>query len=175
VTGLLAVSHTREAAWQAMWERRVCGTTGPRMLIEFWVNGAHQGSEIIAGSAHVTGHVLGTAGLELVELVKFDSGGYRAVWQGGGSGPRVPGGLAGRRLGAGVGDRLGRPAPERVRFLLHPRGPGRRTHGLGGPHLGRPRKVKRAPPGEALFISLYLTGSGPRACPACCSRWRHMP
>lgn len=89
VTGLLAVSHTREAAWQAMWERRVCGTTGPRMLIEFWVNGAHQGSEIIAGSAHVTGHVLGTAGLELVELVKFDSGGYRAVWQGGGSGPEL--------------------------------------------------------------------------------------
>lgn len=89
VTGLLAVSHTRDAAWRAMWSRRVLGTTGPRMLIEFWVNGAHQGSEIMAGSAHVTGHVIGTAGLELVELIKYDSDGYRAVWQESCSGPEA--------------------------------------------------------------------------------------
>ena len=89
ITGLFAGSHTREAAWRAMWERRVCGTTGPRMLIEFWVNGAHQGSEISSRSASVTGHVIGTTGLELVELVKFDSSGYRAVWQEGGTGPEV--------------------------------------------------------------------------------------
>ena len=89
MTGLFAGAHTREAAWQAMWERRVCGTTGPRMLMEFWVNGAHQGSEISSGSARVTGHVIGTAGLELVQLIKYDSDGYRAVWQEGGAGPEA--------------------------------------------------------------------------------------
>lgn len=85
ITGIFATAATREAVWDALWNRRVCGTTGARMLLEFRVNGVPHGAEMRAeGPVHVTGHVVGTAALEEVELVKFDSSGYRSVWQGGG-------------------------------------------------------------------------------------------
>ena len=89
ITGIFATSHTRQAAWRAMWDRRVCGTTGPRMLMEFSVNGVPHGAEIASRNAHVTGHVIGEAGLELAELIKYDSAGYRSVWQEGGKGPEA--------------------------------------------------------------------------------------
>lgn len=85
-TGIFATGTTREAAWDALRKRRVCATTGNRMLLEFFVNGVAHGAEIHSdGPLRVTGHVVGTSVLELVELVKFDSKGYQEVWQGGGS------------------------------------------------------------------------------------------
>jgi len=90
ITGIFATAVTREAAWQSLKDRRVCGTTGARMLIEFRVNGVPHGAEMASdGEVHVTGHVVGTSGLELVELVKFDSKGYSAAWHGGGGGPEA--------------------------------------------------------------------------------------
>lgn len=87
-TGLFAAARTREAAWEALKGRRACGTTGVRMLLELRVNGVPQGAELSAGSApRITGHVLGTADLESVDLVKFDSSGYSTPWSGGGNGP----------------------------------------------------------------------------------------
>lgn len=90
ITGIFAGAPTREAAWQSLKDRRVCGTTGARMLLEFRVNGVPHGAEMSSdGEVRVTGHVVGTAGLELVELVKYDSKGYVAAWQGGGKGPEA--------------------------------------------------------------------------------------
>lgn len=87
-TGLFAAARTREAAWEALKGRRACGTTGVRMLLELRVNGVLQGAELSSGSSpRITGYVLGTADLESVELVKFDSSGYSTPWSGGGSGP----------------------------------------------------------------------------------------
>jgi len=51
--GLMAVrapERTREAVWQAMWERRVFATSGPRVLLDFDLNGAPMGSELSAGA-----------------------------------------------------------------------------------------------------------------------------
>ena len=85
-TGIFAPARTREAAWEGLRARRVVATTGNRMLLEFSINGEPHGSEIDSdGSVHIAGHVVGTSPLELVELVKYDSNGYRDVWQGGGS------------------------------------------------------------------------------------------
>ncbi|MHB8894634.1 MAG: DUF3604 domain-containing protein [Candidatus Geothermincolia bacterium] len=86
LTGIFATEVTREAAWAGLRDRRVCGTTGARILMEFSINGVSHGAEIDSdGPLNVTGHVIGTARLELVELVKFDSKGYQEVWQGGGA------------------------------------------------------------------------------------------
>ena len=90
ITGIFAGEVTREAAWEALTERRVCGTTGARIFMEFFTNGRPHGSEINAQDPpRITGHVIGTADLELVEIVKFDSDGYSTPWQGGGEGPEV--------------------------------------------------------------------------------------
>lgn len=88
ITGIFADGLTRDAAWKGLNDRRVCGTTGARMLLEFRVNGVAHGAEIDSdGPLHVTGHIVGTAGIKLAELVKFDSKGYQEVWQDGGNGP----------------------------------------------------------------------------------------
>ncbi|MCG2794454.1 MAG: DUF3604 domain-containing protein, partial [Actinomycetia bacterium] len=87
ITGVFAGAVTREALWEALWKRRVCGTTGARIFMEFHTDGHPHGSEIEAdGPLRITGHVIGTSDLELVELVKFDSGGYSTPWQQGGDG-----------------------------------------------------------------------------------------
>lgn len=87
ITGVFAGAVTREALWEALWNRRVCGTTGARIFMEFHTDGHPHGSEIEAdGPPRITGHVIGTSDLELVELVKFDSGGYSTPWQWDGGG-----------------------------------------------------------------------------------------
>jgi hypothetical protein len=78
LSGIFAPEVTRRDAWAGLKARRVCGTTGARILMEFWVNGVAHGSQIDSdGPLHVTGHVVGSAPLERVELVKFDSKGYQ--------------------------------------------------------------------------------------------------
>jgi hypothetical protein len=60
--GLTAVSAeacTREAIWQALFERRCYATTGNRSILAFTVNGAPMGSEIVA--EHGTPRVISTA------------------------------------------------------------------------------------------------------------------
>jgi hypothetical protein len=47
--GLMAVladECTREAVWDAMWQRRVIATTGPRILLDYDLNGEPLGSEL---------------------------------------------------------------------------------------------------------------------------------
>ncbi len=85
LTGVFAPSRTREAVWEALKARRVCGTTGARILMEFRVDGVPHGVEVTCSSApRITGHVLGDGELESVELVKYDSHGYTTPWVSGG-------------------------------------------------------------------------------------------
>jgi hypothetical protein len=82
ITGLFAPGVTREAAWDALWKRRVSGTTGARIIMELLVDGCPQGSELVYdGNPSIAGYIVGTAPLELVELVKHDMRGYRTIWQ----------------------------------------------------------------------------------------------
>jgi len=65
---------TREAIWEALWNRRCYGTTGARIILQFEVDGEPMGS-VIEGSAFRGGHqlkvrVLGAAPLESVEIVR---------------------------------------------------------------------------------------------------------
>jgi hypothetical protein len=58
--GLVAVwapALTREAVWEALWNRRCYGTTGARIYLEFSVDGEPMGS-IIQGSAFSGAHVI---------------------------------------------------------------------------------------------------------------------
>ena len=41
-----AANRTREAIWEALYERRCVATTGPRIIVEFEVAGAPMGSEL---------------------------------------------------------------------------------------------------------------------------------
>ena len=75
--GLVAVyaqQLTREAVWEALWNRRCYGTTGARIILQFEVDGEPMGS-VIQGSAFRGGHhlqvrVLGAAPLRSVEIVR---------------------------------------------------------------------------------------------------------
>jgi hypothetical protein len=65
---------TRESVWDALTSRRVYGTTGARILLEFDVNRHPMGSAIpddeIDLPRRVTARVLGTAPIERMELIK---------------------------------------------------------------------------------------------------------
>jgi len=85
ITALLATGATREAVWDALVARRAYATTGARMYIEFSVDGRPMGSEIACQRAPlVSGRVIGTCELELVEVVKYDGGRYSTAWSGSG-------------------------------------------------------------------------------------------
>ncbi len=47
--GVLTPDLTREAIWEAMWNRRVIATTGPRMILRYELNGSPMGSELNVG------------------------------------------------------------------------------------------------------------------------------
>lgn len=73
--GLAAVAATeltREAIFDALYERRSYGTTGTRILLDFTINGEAMGREIQVEQAprlSVTAH--GTAPIEEVELLRY--------------------------------------------------------------------------------------------------------
>jgi hypothetical protein len=75
--GLVAVwarELTREAIWEALWNRRCYGTTGGRIILEFEVDDEPMGS-VISSTAFRGGHqlrarVLGEAPLQSVEVLR---------------------------------------------------------------------------------------------------------
>jgi len=78
--GLLAVrasAGTREAIWEALYERNCYGTTGARIIIDFALDGAPMGSELrladhpaLVARRRLTVTVHGTAPIEKVEVVR---------------------------------------------------------------------------------------------------------
>ena len=90
-----APALTREAVFDAIAARRTYGTTGSRILLEFAVNGEPMGGEAQRRGGEpvrVTGRVVGTGPLRLVEVLRGDvdaqtwSVAYRE-WFGGASAP----------------------------------------------------------------------------------------
>jgi uncharacterized protein DUF3604 len=69
---VLAAGKTREAIWDAMWNRRVIATTGPRILLNYTLNGRPMGSELSGVDGprelHITFH--GTAPVERVDVIR---------------------------------------------------------------------------------------------------------
>jgi hypothetical protein len=65
---------TREAIWEALTSRRVYGTSGARVLLDFTVNGHPMGSDVPDDAMHaprsIEIRVLGTAPLAAVHLIK---------------------------------------------------------------------------------------------------------
>jgi hypothetical protein len=66
---------TRESIFQAMWDRRCYATSGARIILEVWVDGAPMGSEITrrasqTGTVRVQASIVGTAELKSVDVVR---------------------------------------------------------------------------------------------------------
>jgi hypothetical protein len=71
IMGIYATELTREALWEAMWARRVYGTTGERILVDFRLNGHLMGEEVVVASPpRLEVQVAGTAPLSRVELIR---------------------------------------------------------------------------------------------------------
>lgn len=78
--GLLAVcarENTREALWEALWNRHCYGTTGARIILDFKLNGHPMGTELLVsehpdlvGSRKISVAVCGTAKIGRVEIVR---------------------------------------------------------------------------------------------------------
>lgn len=79
-TGIFSVQAgetTREAIWQALWQRRCVGTTGARMIVDFEVASAPMGSELslaerpeLRSRRDVRVTVHGTAPIHRIEIVR---------------------------------------------------------------------------------------------------------
>jgi hypothetical protein len=74
LVGVYARSLTREGVWEALKKRRVYGTSGPRIVLDFVVNGYRMGEEVKIGAPReprtISIRVVGMEDLSLVELVK---------------------------------------------------------------------------------------------------------
>lgn len=71
--GIWARELTRESLWQAMRVRRTYATTGARIVLEFSVGSAPMGSVLKkwpGGAASFRARVIGTADIEMVELIR---------------------------------------------------------------------------------------------------------
>ncbi len=82
-----APEHTREAIWDALWNRRCYGTTGARIVLEFEVDGEPMGS-ILEGehpNPQIDVAVTGTEAVTLVEVLR----GRDVIYEHTGTGPTV--------------------------------------------------------------------------------------
>ena len=71
VVAIRAPELTRDAVFQALYDRRTYGTTGAKIVLEFTVNGAPMGSTVrVVGAPTAKVRVVGTAELEWVELLR---------------------------------------------------------------------------------------------------------
>lgn len=76
--GLAAVwapELSRENVWDALWNRRCYGTSGARIILEFYVNGQPMGSVLEQDASFAETHriffrVLGTAPIAMVEILR---------------------------------------------------------------------------------------------------------
>ena len=75
--GVHAPERTREAIWDALWNRHCYATTGARIIVEFSVSGAPMGSELslgerpeLAKQRTIRATVHGAAPIERIEVVR---------------------------------------------------------------------------------------------------------
>ncbi len=77
-TGVYAKELTREALWEAIWARRVYGTTGERIIVHVESDGHLMGEEYTGFKApEIKVKIHGTASLHEVEVYNWDTRVYR--------------------------------------------------------------------------------------------------
>ncbi|MFB3826548.1 MAG: DUF3604 domain-containing protein [Bryobacteraceae bacterium] len=80
LVGAYSTALTREGLWEALWNRRVYGTSGERIILDFSLNGRPMGTIMNAAEAprrKMKVFVLGTADLKEVSIVKNNAVIYR--------------------------------------------------------------------------------------------------
>lgn len=81
LTAIWAEELSAESLWKSLWNRRVYGTTGARIILELFADGLPMGTEYMCASPpRLQGRVIGTAPLKLAELVRHDERGFVTVW-----------------------------------------------------------------------------------------------
>ncbi|MCF7806496.1 MAG: DUF3604 domain-containing protein [Simkaniaceae bacterium] len=80
LTAIVATEHTREALIQALYNRSCYATTGPRIVVSFFVAGAGMGSELclvnkpgLQYNRHISGCIAGTSDLEEIQIIRNGS------------------------------------------------------------------------------------------------------
>ncbi len=68
--GILASSLSRESIWEALKNRRVCCTTGDKILIDFRINDAVMGDVIRGNSRRIYVNVIGENAIDYIDVVK---------------------------------------------------------------------------------------------------------
>jgi len=89
LTAVLCRELTREAVWEAFWNRRVYASSAPRIVLSFTVNGKMMGSSLkTRGLPRINVRVHGTAPVDYVALIRGDRllaverfGGLDATWE----------------------------------------------------------------------------------------------
>ncbi len=81
LTAIYADELTPEALWRSLWDRRVYGTTGARIVLEFYADGLPMGTEYVStDQPRLRGNILGTASIRKAELLRHDQRGYTVAW-----------------------------------------------------------------------------------------------
>ena len=70
LTAVFAKEKTRESIWKALYERRCYATTGPRIYLEFSINGYPMGSELNANKRKLDIYCIGTYFVFQIEVIK---------------------------------------------------------------------------------------------------------
>ncbi|MGW8180829.1 MAG: DUF3604 domain-containing protein, partial [bacterium] len=80
-TGAYAKELTREALWEAIWARRVYGTTGERIIVHVESDGHLMGEEYTTDKTpEIKVSIQGTAPLHDVEIYNWDKPIYRHLF-----------------------------------------------------------------------------------------------
>jgi hypothetical protein len=81
LTAIWAEDLTAESLWSSLYARRVYGTSGARIVLEFYADGMPMGAELTCRShPRLSGRIVGTAPLERVEIIRHDQRGYTTAW-----------------------------------------------------------------------------------------------
>lgn len=77
MTGILCEKYTRDSMFDALYQRACYATTGPRIIIGFYIAGIPMGSELttikkqgLKVNRHISGYVAGTTNLKTVEVIR---------------------------------------------------------------------------------------------------------
>lgn len=80
LTGIICEKYTRESMLDALVRRSCYATTGPRIIVGFYIAGQRMGTEISTATKpglnvnrHISGYVAGTAKLKAVEVIRNGS------------------------------------------------------------------------------------------------------
>jgi len=77
LTGIIAIEQTRETLLHALYNRLCFATTGPRIVLGFYIAGSPMGSELntknkpgLSYNRHITGFICGTTPIQEVVLIR---------------------------------------------------------------------------------------------------------